>query len=112
MGRATKSTRSRLEEVIEAAEFRGQVLQWRVGPRKVAVSCSGHALLVQGTFGISGRRELTVISPRTAPPPLRCIPWFVAFALTLRLHHQIPRLYLLECKTECQSKTRHVTQPR
>src|SRR6056297_3522383 len=31
------------------------------------------------TSGISGRRESTLISPKTAPPPLRCIPWFVTF---------------------------------
>ncbi|TWT75783.1 hypothetical protein CA13_73560 [Planctomycetes bacterium CA13] len=28
------------------------------------------------TIGISGRRELTLNSRETAPPPLRCIPWF------------------------------------
>ena len=30
------------------------------------------------TAGISGRRESTLISPKNATPPLRCIPWFVA----------------------------------
>ena len=34
----------------------------------------GTLLLV--TTGISGRRELALISHETAPPPLRCIPWF------------------------------------
>ena len=32
---------------------------------------------VRVTSGIIGRRQLTLISQKTAPPPLRCIPWFV-----------------------------------
>ncbi|QDV41116.1 hypothetical protein Enr13x_09540 [Stieleria neptunia] len=33
------------------------------------------------TFTISRQRELTLISRKTTPPPLRCIPWFVVVYL-------------------------------
>lgn len=38
---------------------------------------TGELRHVRSKLGISGRRELTMISQKTALPPLRCIPWLV-----------------------------------
>lgn len=68
------------------------------------------------TFGISGRRELALISPQTAPPPLRCIPWLLPVVVrqtTFRsgsVSHRV-RLPLTPTDFPFRHPTLHEVQP-
>ncbi len=73
----TETTRGRRRR-RELFEDRSGSVSWEVAARLEAAHEFQQSRVGGSNDRISGWRELTLISRKTALPPLRCIPWFAA----------------------------------